>query len=77
MAPLALVMMLSLLVVCWLAFPDTKLQYHSGTPGPEASSGLELSGPLYRLPDGAGVETGTGWGVTGGLRILFSQDACW
>ena len=35
MAPLALVMMLSLLAVCWFAFPDKKLQYHSGTTGPQ------------------------------------------
>lgn len=31
MAPLALVMMLSLLVVCWFAFPAKPLRYHSGT----------------------------------------------
>ena len=35
MTPLALVMMVSLLVVCWFAFPDKRLQYHSGTTGPE------------------------------------------
>jgi di/tricarboxylate transporter len=35
MMPLALVMMVSLLVVCWFAFPDKRLQYHSGTTGPE------------------------------------------
>jgi di/tricarboxylate transporter len=35
MLPLALVMMVSLLVVCWFAFPDKRLQYHSGTTGPD------------------------------------------
>lgn len=35
MAPLALVMMVSLLAVCWFAFPVKKLQYHSGTTGPQ------------------------------------------
>lgn len=33
MAPLALLLMVSLLAVCWWAFPNKKLQYHSGTSG--------------------------------------------
>ena len=35
MAPLALVMMLSLPAVCWFAFPDKPLNYHSGTQNPQ------------------------------------------
>lgn len=34
MMPLALVMMLSLLVVCGFAFPNKALHYHSGSPTP-------------------------------------------
>ena len=35
MAPLALAMMASLLVVCWFAFPNTALNYHSGSVTPQ------------------------------------------
>ncbi|HFZ8995148.1 TPA: anion transporter [Citrobacter freundii] len=35
MAPLAAVMMLTLLVLCWFAFPSKTLQYHSGTRAPQ------------------------------------------
>lgn len=35
MAPLALLMMISLLAVCWFAFPNKALHYHSGTPAPQ------------------------------------------
>lgn len=35
MAPLALAMMASLLVVCWFAFPNKALNYHSGSVTPQ------------------------------------------
>ncbi|QXB23356.1 anion transporter [Lelliottia amnigena] len=35
MAPLALAMMASLLVVCWFAFPNKVLNYHSGSVTPQ------------------------------------------
>ncbi|EGT3572700.1 anion transporter [Citrobacter sp. ANG330] len=35
MAPLAVVMMLTLLVMCWFCFPDKPLSYHTGTPAPQ------------------------------------------
>lgn len=35
MMPLALLMMVSLAVVCWFAFPDNALHYHSGTTRPD------------------------------------------
>jgi len=35
MAPLALAMMASLLVVCWFAFPNKSLNYHSGSVTPQ------------------------------------------
>lgn len=35
MAPLALVMMASLLAVCWFAFPKKALRYHSGSQTPQ------------------------------------------
>lgn len=35
MAPLALAMMASLLVVCWFAFPNKALNYHSGSVAPQ------------------------------------------
>jgi hypothetical protein len=47
MAPLALVMMLSLLAVCWFAFPDKNCSTTADNgPAVAAASGLELSG-LY------------------------------
>ncbi|HAU5637742.1 anion transporter [Citrobacter amalonaticus] len=35
MAPLAAVMMLTLLVVCWFCFPNKPLSYHTGTHAPQ------------------------------------------
>lgn len=69
MAPLAGAMMLTLLLLCWCCFPGKALQYHTGvqTPGVETAAGVELSGAVYRLSDGAGVKTrAVGTGDCGG-----------
>lgn len=35
MAPLAVMMMLTLLLLCWFCFPGRALQYHTGTRSPQ------------------------------------------
>ena len=57
MAPLAGAMMLTLLLLCWCCFPGKALQYHTGVQ----------TGAVYRLSDGAGVQTrAVGTGDCGG-----------
>lgn len=43
MAPLALVMMLTLALLCWFAFPATPLRYHSGSAVAQAKPRLAWS----------------------------------
>lgn len=69
MAPLAGAMMLTLLLLCWCCFPGKAMQYHTGgaNTGVETAAGVELSGAVYRLSDGAGVQTrAVGTGDCGG-----------
>lgn len=69
MAPLAGAMMLTLLLLCWCCFPGKALQYHTGVQTPEWKPRLVWSclGAVYRLSDGAGVQTrAVGTGDCGG-----------
>ncbi len=55
MAPLAGVMMLTLLLLCWCCFPrkGVAVSYWYANAGVEAATGVELSGTVYRFSYGA------------------------
>lgn len=68
MAPLAGAMMLTLLLLCWCCFLERRCNTIRGAnAGVETAAGVELSGAVYRLSDGAGVKTrAVGTGDCGG-----------
>lgn len=68
MAPLAGAMMLTLLLLCWCCFLERHCNTIRGAnSGVETAAGVELSGAVYRLSDGAGVKTrAVGTGDCGG-----------
>ncbi len=67
MAPLAGAMMLTLLLLCWCCFQRRCNTIRGANTGVETAAGVELSGAVYRLSDGAGVQTrAVGTGDCGG-----------
>ncbi|STQ13146.1 citrate transporter [Enterobacter cloacae] len=79
MAPLALVMMASLLAVCWFAFPDKKLQYHSGTTGPQWQPRLVWSCLGLYIVFLFALELRYELAACCSWRLVLScwRDACW
>ncbi|STI87275.1 transporter [Escherichia coli] len=76
-------MMLTLLLLCWVLFPwkGAAIPYGGANTGVETAAGVELSGAVYRLSDGAGVQTravGTGDCGAGfallARRVVLSVD---
>lgn len=69
MAPLAVMMMLTLLLLCWFCFPGRALQYHTryAFAAVAAPSGVELPGIICRFSYRAGAQARVmGTGVGGG-----------